>query len=376
MKQYDIEDLVKVAKRDNNIIRPYLYVNPIQGKHIPCNPKDTIDLMKYMAGIIDSRYVGEKILVVGFAETATAIGAGVSMFSDCVKYCTQTTREDITDAQYMYFTESHSHAKEQSVVINNWNSVIFQMDRILFVEDEVTTGNTICKLIRCIKDKFENWNGKYSIISILNSMTENQMKELSEQGIECLYVKKIPYEYEVNSVDAYSYHKCDCVTYIDANLLSLSSSINNLRVLQNVDLYVKSVDRYVRNIIDSLEITEKYKTIDVVGTEEFMFPPLYLAYKLNQKYPYTEIRFHATTRSPISVSNDARYPLHNKYEISSLYEKGRKTYIYNLSKYDLGLICTDAEELNKKGLDELSMAVRNKGTEEIIFIGGASTSEK
>ena len=76
MKQYDIEDLVKVAKRDNNIIRPYLYVNPIQGKHIPCNPKDTIDLMKYMAGIIDSRYVGEKILVVGFAETATAIGAG------------------------------------------------------------------------------------------------------------------------------------------------------------------------------------------------------------------------------------------------------------------------------------------------------------
>ena len=36
--QYSAERLILLAKRENNNIRPYLYVNPLQGKHIPAEP--------------------------------------------------------------------------------------------------------------------------------------------------------------------------------------------------------------------------------------------------------------------------------------------------------------------------------------------------
>ena len=35
---FTIEDLVCIAKRENNSKRPYLYVNPIHGKHVPTDP--------------------------------------------------------------------------------------------------------------------------------------------------------------------------------------------------------------------------------------------------------------------------------------------------------------------------------------------------
>lgn len=36
------------------------------------------------------------------------------------------------------------------------------------------------------------------------------------------------------------------------------------------------------------------------------------------------------------------YPLHERYELASLYEDGRTTYLYDLASYDAVLILTDA----------------------------------
>ena len=45
-KIYNKEDLVKVAKRDNNNKRTFLLVNPLQGKHIPVSPTAALELFK------------------------------------------------------------------------------------------------------------------------------------------------------------------------------------------------------------------------------------------------------------------------------------------------------------------------------------------
>ncbi len=37
---YKEEDLVRIAKRENNTKRKYLVVNRLQGKHIPVSPKN------------------------------------------------------------------------------------------------------------------------------------------------------------------------------------------------------------------------------------------------------------------------------------------------------------------------------------------------
>lgn len=86
---YTEDDLVRIAKRDNNTKRNYLVVNRLQGKHVPVKASEAIALFEALAAKIDDVYQNEKLLFVGFAETATAIGAVVA------KHC---------DAMYMQMT--------------------------------------------------------------------------------------------------------------------------------------------------------------------------------------------------------------------------------------------------------------------------------
>ena len=76
--QYSADQLVLLAKRENNSIRPYLFVNPLQGKHIPANPKNTIEMCQALAVKINAAYPEDLLYVIGFAETATGIAACIT----------------------------------------------------------------------------------------------------------------------------------------------------------------------------------------------------------------------------------------------------------------------------------------------------------
>ena len=110
----------------------------------------------------------------------------------------------------------------------------------------------------------------------------------------------------------------------------------------------------------------------MLGTEEFMYPALYVADKIEksrrEKGLAAEVKFHATTRSPIMVSSEEEYPLHVRYELRSLYEDGRRTFVYDLKKYDLALILTDATKGSGTGTDMLVDALRSCGNETICLV--------
>ena len=103
--EYVENDLVRIAKRENNTRRSYLVVDPLQGKHIPVVPSRALKLFSSLAETIRDEYNDENLLLVGFAETATAIGAQVAI-SIGAKYI-QTTREPIHDVEYLFFSEEH-----------------------------------------------------------------------------------------------------------------------------------------------------------------------------------------------------------------------------------------------------------------------------
>lgn len=44
--KYVENDLVRIAKRENNTKRGYLVVNPLQGKHIPVSPSKALQLFQ------------------------------------------------------------------------------------------------------------------------------------------------------------------------------------------------------------------------------------------------------------------------------------------------------------------------------------------
>ena len=189
--EYTEKDVVKIAKRENNTKRNYMVVDQLQGKHIPVVPSKALDLFAALADTFREKYKDEKLLLVGFAETATAIGAqaAITVGADYI----QTTREVIPGVNYLFFSE------------------------------------------------------------------------------------------------------------------------------------------------------------------EFMFPALYIGRKMEKEG--AEVRCHSTTRSPIAVSLEKEYPLHSRYELKSLYDPDRRTFIYDIGKYDKVLIVTDSPEI-KESQETLINAVR------------------
>ena len=160
---YTQDMLVRICKRENNTKRTYLVMNTMQGKHIAVSPTNALELFKALENVVEEFYDDlTNTLFIGFAETATAIGAQVALSANA-KYI-QTTREIIPDVQYLFFSEEHSHATEQKLVKEDIDSVIKKIDRIIFVEDEVTTGNTILNIINVIRKTYPDTNVKFGII--------------------------------------------------------------------------------------------------------------------------------------------------------------------------------------------------------------------
>lgn len=131
---YKEEDLVCVARRENNTKRSYLVVNRLQAKHIPAKPGRTLELFDQLAQLVKREYGNETLLLIGFAETATAIGARLAVYLN--SYYMQTTRETETGVNYIYFSESHSHATEQKLAKDGLDEAVGRVQRIVFVEDE------------------------------------------------------------------------------------------------------------------------------------------------------------------------------------------------------------------------------------------------
>lgn len=66
--EYVENDLVRIAKRENNMRRKYLVVNPLQGKHVPVVPSKALKLFTDLADVFRNEYKNEKLLLVGFAQ--------------------------------------------------------------------------------------------------------------------------------------------------------------------------------------------------------------------------------------------------------------------------------------------------------------------
>ncbi len=161
---YTERELVRIARRENNSRRNYLVVNPLQGKHIPVSPGKALGVFSELAGLL-RKYSGERLLVVGFAETATAVGARIAI--ELGAGYIQTTREEIPGVEYLFFSEEHSHATQQKLVKSDLHRVLDRTDRIIFAEDEVTTGKTIRNLIAVLEQCCES-RLQFAVASLLN----------------------------------------------------------------------------------------------------------------------------------------------------------------------------------------------------------------
>ena len=362
---YYEKQLVKIGKRENNKKRNYLVVNRLQGKHIPAIPSQALSMFKSLAKQISDEYKDERLLLIGFAETATAIGATIAI--ELKSQYIQTTREFIPNVDYIFFSEEHSHATEQKLVKEDIDKCFSLVDRIIFIEDEVTTGNTIMNIIRKLDTMYLK-KMKYSIASLLNGMNEEAINQYSEKKIRTHYLVKTNHDLYDNIANDYlidgEYIKC-----LDSNIIDYKEILvkywNDCRRTVNAAKYKKSCEQLNEKIIGQIDF-KKIKSVLVLGTEEFMYPALCLGEDLEKKG--LDVKCHATTRSPISVSKNKNYPVHKRYELVSLYDSERKTFIYDLNKYDMVIIVTDSQDNIEEGKNSLLRALKNSGNNNIVLV--------
>lgn len=388
-EHYTAVDLIRAAARDGNKKRPYLLVDPLQGKHIPVSPSRALGLFERLADEVNVAILGRakelgksekeiRTFVIAFAETATAIGAGLAAKLKGDVKVIQTTRENVTGATYLYFSESHSHATEQRLVADGLAEEILKADLIVFAEDEVTTGNTIRHLIEELQQIVEVSTEHFAIASLLNGMLSEKKAEFKREGIQLFYLVGSDNESYARSLEEYR---------LDGELLDCDADRQNdipkhkeliipgavdMRRITDVVTYQRHIKRLSDRIIEGLEQEicgnkKREQEILVLGTEEFMYPAMCVGAEIERKMDSVHVFFHATSRSPILTSSEDEYPLHRRNKLISMYDDERVTYVYDLRRYDKVIVITDAMS-EGRGIDSLARALIAAGNTDIQFV--------
>jgi Phosphoribosyl transferase/TRSP domain C terminus to PRTase_2 len=144
----DPGELLGLALR-RNPRRAQLLVSRVLGKHIPTDPR-----VVRGAGLRLGRLVGEVLsgpdaLVLGYAETATALGHCVAEGLGCVDYLHSTRRPVPGFTPAGGFTEEHSHATDHLLLPAD--PALLRGGRpLVLVDDELSTGRTALNTITAL----------------------------------------------------------------------------------------------------------------------------------------------------------------------------------------------------------------------------------
>lgn len=310
-----------------------------------------------------------KMVFIGFAETATGIGQSVFDRFDNSLYF-HTTREDVEgEKSLLNFEEEHSHATSHRCYVEE--GYLKNDYPVVLVDDEVSTGNTSLNIIKDIHSKFPR--KEYVVVSILNWMNDDELegykKFEKENNVKIhlvyLFKGKIDRTYQENLGE----NKIFDTTIDVKNNVKVSILDNFIRVS---DKYIKETGRFgmtskeqhdwkieLKNIVKN----EGKETL-VIGNGELMYIPIVYSYLLGDK------KVKTTTRSPIFANNEESNVIKTAYKFDSLDGDSVPYYIYNLSEkiYDKYVLMLEKNTKKDKVNEMISMLKSVVGDKEIEIV--------
>lgn len=318
------EDDICVEHRANNAKRDFLFVNKKQAKHIPCKPSDTVAVCRALADVILADLQAEdKVLIIAMAETATCIGHLIAdQIQQCVLFLQTTRRQCASSGCVLSFSEEHSHAPQHFLYLPNKDTMPY-FNRILFIDDEITTGKTIINLINTLLAWVTDRNIQYGVASFCNWQ--------DKESLNLFYSKNIK-RYFLMSGEIINTNTKMQGEFVSPKTVSESYEYNSVGV-------IRSSLQDVYSTVKSLKLP-KSKPIRVIGSEEFMYIPFCIArYLEGQGY---SVKCHSTTRSPIDSFSSNTDGIYNGATFPSMY-----------GNYEAHLYCGPA-------IDELVLFVTDK----------------
>lgn len=352
-QQYTASELARTARRVGNRRRGYLFVNPLQAKHMPVSPSAALAVMRTLGRRIASRNT-DVHAIIGFAETATAIGAcAASEAGDDVCYV-QTTRETKrfsgSAEPWLDFSEEHSHAAEQRLYVKRLLQVLQKRGsgQLVLIDDEISTGRTCLDLLCHMRKAADLSTWDVSLAAFLSSCSPENLNRLQTAGVSLVSLAVLEDTDHESAAAAYDVSEPQALEAPSEDLpLFQRFRIDRLpdaRLGVRSSEYERALDEMCRHAMDVLgEHASNGQRVLVLGTEECMYPALRLGECVEQSTK-GDVRCHATTRSPIGVCTAPRYPLISGHRVHSFYDTDRSTYVYNEAPYDLLVVVSDTTE--------------------------------
>lgn len=368
---YSPDELIRLAKRAGNPRRSYLLVNPLQGKHLAVAPGQALSMMRHLGEEVQ-RKAGDVAAVIGFAETATAIGAAVAQVFPRSLYL-QTTREFTRPAPpgcWIDFSEEHSHAQQQTLFGSRLEEPLRSGRPLVLVDDEISTGRTCLNMAAALRRTFGQKPERIILASLISRLQPADRRQIEAAGIETVSLAEAGdggYEKAAAAMlveEPQPPAPDHGVHYARKEAAPLPDPRFGVRTQE----YETAIQAFLETCGPELAARlSPDAAVTVLGTEECMYPAIRLGEYLEQT-GQLHVQTHSSTRSPIGVGLELEYPVRAGCRLRSLYEPGRTTFLYNPAAADAVIVVTDAQEAVEAGMEDICRVYRPLGATDITLL--------
>lgn len=335
------QDLLGFAERINPK-RAFLFVSKVLGRHIPVSPDKIRHAFTDLANLVPDD-LPEPILVIGMAETAVGLGAGVHQVLQQrypnALYVT-TTRHPVSDAPLLArFLEEHSHAQDQ-LLYGSPDAQIHQQllnsKTVILVDDEASTGKTFVNLVNALQQA-----GLTAISDVITTTLVDWSAGLQIKGLHCQSLALLKGQWQWQDAPNPPQIKMPKVdTVAHGHFESLQHPTWGRVPIQQTGQYIQLKAQPNERVL-------------VLGSGEYVWSSFLLAEYLQQQGAV--VKFSAITRSPIALGHAIQHAL----AFSDNYGLGIQNFVYNVNPNDYDRILITVETVADSVAPELLAALPN-----------------
>ena len=377
---YQLEDLLGFAQRINPK-RAFLFVSKVLGRHIPVAPSTMRHAFTDLANLVPND-LPEPILVIGMAETAVGLSAGVhqalqtrypeALLLNSTRHAQHDESHDKSKHSLLTtFSEDHSHASQHLIYQSADNVTQAQLlasKTLIMVDDEASTGNTCVNVVTALRNAGLTELEQVHLTTLVDwSLNQNQAQADVDDNISA----RLP------NIDFHRHHLLSgawqwtdapnpepitmpSVDTTEAGSYALGDTGNwgRFPTLDSTDGFAFYLTKFQAafNLFNQQAQSEKAsfekeqlpQRILVLGSNEFVWLPFLLAEWLETQTQNATVKFSALTRSPIALGGAITTML----SFSDNYGLGMTNFAYNVepSDWDLIVLCV---ETSADSVDEM-----------------------
>ena len=368
---YQLEDLLGFAQRINPK-RAFLFVSKVLGRHIPVAPSTMRCAFTDLANLVPND-LPEPILVIGMAETAVGLSAGVhqalqtrypnALLLNSTRHAQHDDKS--SNALLTTFSEDHSHAS-QHLIYQSAEQVtqaqLLASKTLIMVDDEASTGNTCVNVVTALRNAGLDQLEQVHLTTLVDwSLNQHQGAADTDDTVSDQIAKRLPnIHFQRHHLLSGAWAWTDAPNPEPITMPSVDTTEAGSQALGNTGNWgrfptLDSTDGFDDYLLKfqtafntfnkqaQFETDQLPQRILVLGSNEFVWLPFLLAEWLEQ-YMHVDnskntVNFSALTRSPIALGGAITTML----SFNDNYGLGMTNFAYNVkpSDWDLIVLCVE-----------------------------------